>query len=54
MAMRGRAAAACLHVESWWCQHQGSITNEFVDELDLAKGKKAHALIKSTDVMIGR
>jgi molybdopterin-binding protein len=29
-----------------------SITNEAVDELKLEKGKKAHALIKSSDVMI--
>ncbi|ACB95527.1 TOBE domain-containing protein [Beijerinckia indica] len=29
-----------------------SITNESVDELGLAPGKKAHALIKSSDVMI--
>jgi len=29
-----------------------SITNEAVDELSLAKGKKAHALIKSSDVMV--
>ncbi len=29
-----------------------SITNESVEELGLAKGKKAHALIKSSDVMI--
>jgi molybdopterin-binding protein len=29
-----------------------SITNEAVDELQLAKGKKAHALIKSSDVMV--
>lgn len=29
-----------------------SITNEAVDELKLEKGKKAHALIKASDVMI--
>lgn len=29
-----------------------SITNESVDELKLEKGKVAHALIKSSDVMI--
>ena len=29
-----------------------SITNEAVDDLKLEKGKKAHALIKSSDVMI--
>jgi molybdopterin-binding protein len=29
-----------------------SITNESVEELGLEKGKKAHALIKSSDVMV--
>jgi molybdopterin-binding protein len=29
-----------------------SITNEAVEDLGLAKGKKAHAIIKSSDVMI--
>jgi len=29
-----------------------SITNEAVDDLGLVKGKRAHALIKSSDVMI--
>jgi molybdopterin-binding protein len=29
-----------------------SITNESVDELGLVKGKKAHAVVKSSDVMI--
>jgi molybdopterin-binding protein len=29
-----------------------SITNEAVDELKLAKGQKAHAVIKSSDVII--
>jgi molybdopterin-binding protein len=29
-----------------------SITNESVDDLGLVKGKKAHALIKSSDVMV--
>ena len=28
------------------------ITNEAVDELKLAKGQKAHAVIKASDVMI--
>ena len=30
-----------------------SITNEAVDELRLAKGQKAYAVIKATDVMVG-
>ncbi len=30
-----------------------SITNEAVDELGLAKGQKAAAVIKASDVMIG-
>jgi molybdopterin-binding protein len=30
-----------------------SITNESVDEMKLAKGQKAVAVIKATDVMIG-
>jgi molybdopterin-binding protein len=29
-----------------------SITNEAVDELGLAKGKKAYAVIKASDVMV--
>jgi len=29
-----------------------SITNESVDALRLEKGKKAHAIIKSSDVMV--
>jgi molybdopterin-binding protein len=29
-----------------------SITNEAVDELKLKKGQKAHAVIKSSDVMV--
>lgn len=30
-----------------------SITNQAVDDLELAKGKSAYAVIKSSDVMIG-
>ncbi len=30
-----------------------SVTNEAVDELKLAKGQSAFAVIKATDVMIG-
>lgn len=30
-----------------------SITNQAVDDLKLAKGKAAYAVIKATDVMIG-
>ena len=30
-----------------------SITNEAVDELKLAKGQTAYAIIKASDVMIG-
>jgi molybdopterin-binding protein len=30
-----------------------SITNEAVDELKLAKGQKAIAVIKATDVLVG-
>jgi len=30
-----------------------SITNEAVDQLKLAKGEKAYAVIKASDVMIG-
>jgi molybdopterin-binding protein len=29
-----------------------SITNEAVDELKLAKGQRAHAVIKASDVMV--
>jgi molybdopterin-binding protein len=31
-----------------------SITNEAVDQLKLAKGQKAYAVIKASDVMVGR
>jgi molybdopterin-binding protein len=31
-----------------------SITNEAVDELNLAAGQEAYAVIKATDVMVGR
>ena len=31
----------------------GAITNEAVDELGLAPGKTAYAVIKASDVMIG-
>jgi molybdopterin-binding protein len=30
-----------------------SITNESVDEMKLAKGQKAYAVIKASDVMVG-
>jgi molybdopterin-binding protein len=30
-----------------------SITNESVDDMKLAKGQKAYAVIKSSDVMVG-
>ena len=30
-----------------------SITNEAVDELKLAKGQKAYAVIKASEVMVG-
>ena len=30
-----------------------SITNEFVEEMRLAKGQRAYAVIKASDVMIG-
>ena len=31
-----------------------SITNEAVDELNLAAGQEAYAVIKASDVMVGR
>ena len=31
-----------------------SITNEAVEELNLAAGQEAYAVIKATDVMVGR
>jgi molybdopterin-binding protein len=31
-----------------------SITNEAVDDLGLARGQTAYAVIKATDVMVGR
>jgi molybdopterin-binding protein len=36
-----------------WIVVTASITNEAVDELKLAKGKPAIAVIKASDVMVG-
>ncbi len=51
--VRKGSTTASVHVEiGGGVIITASITNESVDDLQLEKGKKAHVLIKSSDVMI--
>jgi molybdopterin-binding protein len=47
------ATTAHVQIEVGGTTLTASITNEAVDELKLAKGQKAYAVIKASDVMIG-
>ncbi len=47
------ATTAHVHIEVAGATLHASITNEAVDQLKLAKGQKAYAVIKASDVMIG-
>jgi len=47
------ATTAHVEIEVGGTVLTASITNEAVEELKLAKGKKAYAVIKASDVMVG-
>jgi molybdopterin-binding protein len=47
------ATTAHVEIEVGGIVLTAAITNEAVDELKLAKGQKAYAVIKASDVMIG-
>jgi molybdopterin-binding protein len=47
------ATTAHVQIEVGGAVLTASITNEAVDELKLAKGQRAYAVIKASDVMIG-
>lgn len=47
------ATTAHVEIEVGGAVLTASITNEAVEELKLAKGKKAYAVIKASDVMVG-
>ena len=47
------ATTAHVEIEVGGTVLTASITNEAVEELQLAKGKKAYAVIKASDVMVG-
>jgi molybdopterin-binding protein len=47
------ATTAHVEIEVGGAVLTASITNEAVEELKLAKGMKAYAVIKASDVMIG-
>jgi len=47
------ATTAHVEIEVGGTVLTASITNEAVEELKLAKGMKAYAVIKASDVMVG-
>ena len=47
------ATTAHVQIDVGGATITASITNEAVDELKLAKGQKAYAVIKASDVMVG-
>ncbi len=47
------ATTAHVEIEVGGTTLMASITNEAVEQLKLAKGQKAYAVIKASDVMIG-
>jgi molybdopterin-binding protein len=47
------ATTAHVEIEVGGTVLTASITNEAVEELKLAKGKTAYAVIKASDVMVG-
>jgi molybdopterin-binding protein len=47
------ATTAHVEIEVGSAKLMASITNEAVDQLRLANGQKAYAVIKASDVMIG-
>ena len=47
------ATTAHVEIEVGGAVLTASITNEAIEELKLAKGKKAYAVIKASDVMVG-
>jgi molybdopterin-binding protein len=47
------ATTAHVQIEVGGAVLTASITNEAVDELKLAKGQRAYAVIKASDLMIG-
>jgi molybdopterin-binding protein len=51
--VRKGATTAHVEIEVGGSVLTASITNEAVDQLKLAKGQKAYAVIKASDVMIG-
>jgi molybdopterin-binding protein len=53
VAVAKGATTAHVQIEVGGAVLTASITNEAVDELKLAKGQRAYAVIKASDVMIG-
>ncbi len=53
LEVRKGATTAHVVLDVGGAKVTASITNEAVDELKLAKGQKASAIIKASDVMIG-
>ena len=49
----GRRERSCGHRDPRGRTHHGSITNEAIEDLGLAEGAAALAIVKSTDVIVG-